>query len=138
MMTEEQKSKVQQLKARIAATAGGAPPEVRVEVLALKKDLRRDGTTARALASALGVHETTLCRWERERPARRQKAALESGARGTRTSGFRVVQLAAPEATPVKSASPSSRSLRVAHAPSGLVIDGLDVETLATLLRRMS
>ena len=28
--------------------------------------------------------------------------------------------------------------LRVAHAPSGLVIDGLDVESLAALLQRMS
>jgi hypothetical protein len=31
-----------------------------------------------------------------------------------------------------------ARSLRVAHAPSGLVIDGLDVEMLAELLGRMS
>jgi len=42
-----------------------------------------------------------------------------------------------PVASVAATASPS-RSLRVAHAPSGLVIDGLDVETLATLLRRMS
>jgi hypothetical protein len=35
-------------------------------------------------------------------------------------------------------AAPTDRNLRVAHAPSGLVIDGLDVETLAALLRRMS
>jgi len=34
--------------------------------------------------------------------------------------------------------APAPRSLRVAHAPSGLVIDGLDVESLAALLRRMS
>jgi hypothetical protein len=32
----------------------------------------------------------------------------------------------------------STRGLRVAHGPSGLVIDGLDVETLAELLTRMS
>jgi hypothetical protein len=41
----------------------------------------------------------------------------------------------------VKSAavsSPASRGLRVAHAPSGIVVDGLDVETLAALLRRLS
>jgi hypothetical protein len=34
--------------------------------------------------------------------------------------------------------TPMARSLRVAHAPSGLVIDGLDVEMLAELLGRMS
>jgi hypothetical protein len=38
----------------------------------------------------------------------------------------------------VTSVQPASRCLRVAHAPSGLVVDGLDVETLAALLRRMS
>jgi hypothetical protein len=39
-----------------------------------------------------------------------------------------------------REAGPTSTvsSLRVAHAPSGLVIDGLDVESLAALLRRMS
>jgi hypothetical protein len=41
----------------------------------------------------------------------------------------------APAATSVTSVT---RGLRVAHAPSGLVVDGLDVETLAVLLRRMS
>ena len=40
---------------------------------------------------------------------------------------------------PTVAAVPSgARNLRVAHAPSGLVVDGLDVETLAALLRRMS
>ena len=38
----------------------------------------------------------------------------------------------------VPSVKLAARGLRVAHAPSGLVVDGLDVETLATLLRRMS
>jgi hypothetical protein len=40
--------------------------------------------------------------------------------------------------TAVTSLTSVTRGLRVAHAPSGLVVDGLDVETLAVLLRRMS
>lgn len=56
---------------------------------------------------------------------------------------FREVQVAAADTTRVKLGSgavtmPVGRSLRVAHAPSGLVIDGLDVETLAQLLGRLS
>ena len=148
MMTDEQKSKAAALKARIAATAAkasGAPTEVREAIVVLKKELRRDGTTARELASALGLHETTLCRWEHDsRPVhRRPRRATSERGTSTRASSFRVVQLAAPEARSTKSPSPEataapSRGLRVAHAPSGLIIDGLDVETLAALLERMS
>jgi hypothetical protein len=145
MMTDEQRSKVAALKAAIAAsspTAGGAPQEVRSAALALKRELRREGTTARVLAAALGIHETTLCRWEHDRGVSRglEVQAKRSGERG---ASFREVHVAAPE---IKSAqvfsaavmTPTARSLRIAHAPSGLVIDGLDVETLAELLRRMS
>jgi hypothetical protein len=138
MMTEEQQAKVTALKEAIAATAatsGGASREVRQRVVGLKKELRQGGTTARALAAALGLHETTLCRWERE--------AQASGGRAERTglaaSGFRRVQVAAPEPRPVAAAqAPVSSGLRVAHGPSGLIIDGLDIEALATLVRRLS
>jgi DNA-binding transcriptional regulator YiaG len=145
MMTDEQRSKVAALKAAIAAstpTAGGAPQEVRAAALALKRELRREGTTARVLAAALGIHETTLCRWEQDRGASRgpEVRALRGDGRG---ASFREVRVAAPEATPAQVVSAAVTtsmvpSLRVAHAPSGLVIDGLDVETLAELLRRMS
>ena len=54
-----------------------------------------------------------------------------------------MVRVAAPDPKPARVAAaavpaPAGRGLRAAHAPSGLVIDGLDVETLAALLRRMS
>jgi hypothetical protein len=49
------------------------------------------------------------------------------------------VQVTKPEKVAVVPAAVSMpRGLRVAHAPSGLVVDGLDVETLAALLRRMA
>ena len=52
MMTDEQKSRVAELKAAIAGSdraAGGAPREIRAAVLVLKEELRRAGTTARVL-----------------------------------------------------------------------------------------
>ncbi len=142
MMTDEQKSKVAELKAVIAATGPtreGAPREVRVSAMVLKRELRRTGTTARVLAAALGVHESTLCRWERDVGADGRVTAPAKRGHGRRES-FRMVQVATPAVTPrgTPTSSPTTHGLRVAHAPSGLVVDGLDVETLAALLRRMS
>jgi hypothetical protein len=157
MMTDEQKSKVAELKSAIAGAtpADGAPREVRVAVVSLKGELRRAGTTARELAAALGVHESTLCRWEREvggggvvtprrkvGPRGKRQVGGGPGRRG-RGAGFRMVEVTAATVAPTpKAAVPSvklaAQGLRVAHAPSGLVIDGLDVEALAALLRRMS
>jgi hypothetical protein len=151
MMTGDQKSRVAALKAQIAATAGaGTPLMIRVAAVALKQELRRDGITARALAASVGVHESTLCGWERA-AVTRQGPVVVTAARGakktrSRGAGFRRVEIAAAVATNTR-AVPSSlfqapmtstRGLRVAHGPSGLVIDGLDVETLAVLLTRMS
>jgi hypothetical protein len=150
MMTGEQKSRVAALKAQIAAAAGaGTPLTIRAAAVALKQELRRDGITARALAASVGVHESTLCGWERA-AVTRQDPVVVTGARvvkktRSRGAGFRRVEIAA--ATTNTGSVPSSfyqaprtstRGLRVAHGPSGLVIDGLDVETLAALLTRMS
>jgi hypothetical protein len=142
MMTDDQKSRVAKLKAAIAASApatGGAPREVRAAALSLKAELRQEGTTARVLATALGIHQTTLCRWQHDEadPAPTAPAKRSQG----RGAGFRMVQVAGTRSARVASApvpAPTARSLRVAHAPSGLVIDGLDVDTLAALLQRMS
>ena len=144
-MTDDQKSKVAELKALIAATATtseGAPAQVRATALELKRELRRAGITARAFAAAIGVHETTLCRWEKGRVMTRDRPAAKKTHRGS--AGFRVVQMAvspsttAPSSSAAQAGATPTHGLRVAHAPSGLVIDGLDLETLAALLRRMS
>lgn len=151
MMTGDQKSRVAALKAQIVATAGaGTPLTIRAAAVALKQELRRDGITARALAASVGVHESTLCGWERAEVTRQDPVVVTAArvAKKTRSrgAGFRRVEIAAAVAT-TTSAVPSSlfqapmtstRGLRVAHGPSGLVIDGLDVETLAELLTRMS
>ncbi len=145
-MTDEQRAKVLELKATIAKTAGmpcGAPILVREAVMELKGEVQRHGTTARELAAGLGVHESTLCRWERDVRARAaQKGGVRSG-RSTSTttaSSFRMVSVVPVSAPPAELAASrlTGGPLRVAHAPSGLVIDGLDVESLAALLRRMS
>ena len=146
MMTGEQKSKVAALKAEIAAAAGaGTPLEVRTAVVALKQELRREGVTARALASAVGVHESTLCGWERQRGTSRNPVVARPARK--RGAGFRVVEIAEAAATSmsapssslaVRASIPTAHGLRVVHAPSGLVVDGLDVEMLAALLKRMT
>jgi hypothetical protein len=152
MMTDEQKSKVAELRSAIAAAtrADGVPREARVAAVSLKRELRRTGTTARELAGVLGVHESTLCRWEREVGSgtvaaadakRRARVASKRGARAPRFRRVEVTPTAAMSTSSrsaVTSVQPAGRCLRVAHAPSGLVVDGLDVETLAALLRRMS
>ena len=150
-MTGEQKSRVAALKAQIAATAGaGTPRKIRAAAVALKQELRRDGITARALAASVGVHESTVCGWARASVTNREPVVV-TGARvvkktRSRGAGFRRVEIAAAVATNTGSVPSSlyqapmisTRGLRVAHGPSGLVIDGLDIETLAVLLTRMS
>ena len=72
----------------------------------------------------------------------RDRPAAKKTHRGS--AGFRVVQMAvspsttAPSLSAAQAGATPTHGLRVAHAPSGLVIDGLDLETLAALLRRMS
>src|SRR4051812_7912397 len=111
MMTAEQKRKVAELKAAIAASdprSGGAPREVRLEVLSLKRELRRAGTTARTLAAALSVHATTLCRWEHDQGAPGPAAATKR--RGHDGASFRVVQVASPDREPSRPASEAERA----------------------------
>ena len=96
MMTDDQKSKVAELKAAIAASApatGGAPQEVRAAALVLRDELRQEGTTARVLARALGIHETTLCRWQHVVVPARKPSVSAKRDQG-RGAGFRMVQVA--------------------------------------------
>jgi hypothetical protein len=103
--------------------------------------MQREGRTARELAKALGVHESTLCRWGREVESSKDQKRRGPRASSEGISGFRMVRLAPADTKSAERETgpmPTVSSLRVAHAPSGLVIDGLDVESLAALLRRMS
>ncbi len=144
-MTEEQAARVSKLKMAIAVTtrADGAPHDVRAAVAELKKELKLVGTTARSLALALGVHVTTLCRWEREVVMASSRRGAARGDGATRGAGFRRVEVVESAVkAPRLAAAPvpvvARQGLRVVHGPSGLIIDGLDVEALAALLRGMS
>jgi transposase-like protein len=115
--------------------ARGVPAAVRRQVLefvAAERSTR--GTTARATAAALGVHETTLSRWARE--AREVTSTARAGRGGV---SFRAVRIAEPTAA-LAAAPPACRApvVRVAHPTSGLVIEGLDIEMLTSLLRSLS
>lgn len=113
---------VEGLRAAIAATAdsrnaGGVPHDVRRRVVEHVAVQRAEGISSRVTAATLGVHETTLFRWARE--AR------------TRDVAFREVVVA-------ERVDGRGGPLRAVHAASGLVIEGLDIETLAALLARFA
>jgi len=113
---------VEELQSAIAETvdrrnAGGVPHDVRRRVIEHVASQRAAGVAARVTAATLGVHETTLVRWAREVR--------------TRDAGFREVVVA-------EDVGGARGGLRAVHAASGLVIEGLDVETLAALVRRLS
>ena len=115
-MTDDQKSKVAELKALIAATATtseGAPAKVRARALELKRELGRAGITARALAAAIGVHETTRCRWEKAQVMIRDRPAAKKTHRGR--AGFRVVQMAVSPSTTAPSLSAAQAGVTPAH-----------------------
>ncbi len=135
MLTQELKSKALELKAEIATKEG------RAAVVELKAEVQRSGATARELAGVLGVHESTLCRWGRELGVsgrRRRRSSLTSSDQAE--SKFRLVTVTAETASTSRAlvSGPSRASLRAVHTPSGLVLEGLDVETAAALLQRMS
>lgn len=135
MLTQELKSRALVLKAEIATKEG------RAAVVELKAEVQQSGATARELASVLGVHESTLCRWGREVGVSGRRGRRSSVARPDQAeSKFRLVAVAAETASTSRAlvSGPPRPSLRAVHAPSGLVIEGLDVETVAALLQRMS
>jgi transposase-like protein len=135
MLTQELKSKALELKAEIGTKAG------RAAMVDLKAEVQQSGATARELASVLGVHESTLCRWGREVGAGGRRRRSAAAARPHQAeSGFRLVTVGAetPSTSRALVAGSPRPTLRAVHAPSGLVIEGLDVETVAALLQRMS
>ena len=138
-MTDEQKARAAELKARMAAH--GTPTELREAVVALKNDGVRGGSTVREVAEAVGLRVGTLYRWQRQgRSGQRGEGVAVRATDADGAAAFRRVRLKAPgtSRSVALAAVAASGGLRVAHAPSGLVIDGLDVNTLAALLRRMS
>jgi hypothetical protein len=91
------------------------PRELRALGLAHLKERRSQGVPLREVASELGIAKTTATRWER--PARR-------------ASAIRRVNIAPRTTAPGTS--------MVVYGPAGLRIEGLDVATVAALLKDLS
>jgi hypothetical protein len=118
---------------------GGVPRPVRRRVLEfVAAERKARGTTARASAATLGLHETTLSRWARDARRAMSSAHGDHAGVGHTNGGFRAVCLAEPTPALAAPSATGRLPLRVAHPRSGLVIDGLDVEMLASLLRSLS
>lgn len=133
MAFEKRESVVAEIRRAIAEGVSrpeGVAPEVRRRALDIVRSERAEGRTAASTARLLGVHVTTLSRWAR---------AAVRGSRAQRGIGstpkFREVQVTE---APVVMPPPVRSGLRIVHSRSGLVVDGLDVDTVAALLGRLS
>lgn len=92
------------------------PPELRALALGHVRKRRDEGAAFREIATELGVGKDTLRHWIRPRARRASKV--------------RRVSIAA--------ATPAAATSVVVHGPAGLRIEGLDVSTIAALLRELS
>jgi transposase-like protein len=116
-------STASELRQAIATVKGGrrntpVPTELRGRALQVVEAGRARGTSMRQMAATLGVHESTLMNWRRD--AASSTPFVEARVVVEREGDREVV-----------GPPPAERRVRVA------VIDGLDVTTLAALLRSM-
>ena len=121
MMSKNTDTTATELRQAIATAKGGrrnahVPIDLRKRALEILEAGRARGTNARETAAALGVHETTLLNWQRD------------------LARAPFVQARIAEHRPPERVAPTAptRALRV------MVIDGLDMSTLAALLRGLS
>jgi len=92
------------------------PSELKERLLAYTVERRRAGITLEAIGAEVGVSWRTLSRWSSE--ARRTQRK------------FRRVEVVTPQAA-------IPRSLVVVHGPCGTRIEGLDLDGVADLLRKL-
>lgn len=112
------------LETRNARQAGGVPMETRARAIALMRvGLETKTLSVRELARELGVHEMTIYRWSRDVEA---KPPPSESKKRSKRAAFQEVRVVA---------EPSS--IRAAHPASGLVLDAVDVRTMAALLREL-
>lgn len=122
-------------RARMGRRRGRVPDALRRRIVEFALEGRAGGRLAADVARAMGIHEVTLSQWT---------AALHRGAPSR--GGFRQVRVIAESAVRVSPASvvrshagaSEPPRLRVAHASTGIVIDGLDVDGVVALLRKLS
>ena len=93
-------------------------PELQTRVTAWARTRRAEGLSVPAMCLEIGIGDPTLRRFLE--PAKRVRAR-------NRTSGFRQVKVVAPKATGL-----------VVRGPCGTSVEGLSVEGVAELLKRLA
>lgn len=101
---------------------GRVPEALKAEVLECLRARRAQGATAEQVASELGLRHRLLERWAAEARPRDMRPAL---------AGFHAVQVVAEPAKALQ------RGGLVVHGPGGLRVEGLSLEQVAELLRRV-
>lgn len=97
------------------------PKDLRDEAVGYAQERRAQGAPWGLIARELGLGVDSLTNWAR-------------GARASRREpGFRRVEL-----KPSKAVVNAAENALVVHGPGGVRVEGLDVATLAELLRRLS
>ena len=104
-----------------ALTSGGQrryPEKLRARIAAYSRDRLKAGVGLTRVSSELGVSHPTLVRILDEKPA-----------------ALRRVRVARPKAAKDE---PAAADALVVRGPAGLVVEGLDVEGIAALVRALS
>jgi transposase len=118
----EMEKKAEEFREGVRKQAGGGPrnrytAELRELARSYWKKRKAEGATLAAAAKELGIHAKSLHQWSKGRGRARQ---------------FHPVELIAEE-----QAGPRRGSSLVLHGPGGVRVEGLTVESLAALLRRL-
>lgn len=117
-MTKLELKALRRLIAASRSPAGRVPAEVRVEVISAVERADAMGMTRGAIAEALGIEEAALARWRWR----------------TRASKLVAVRVSTP--TPM-TAPPAPTTLTV-HGPAGVRVEGLSLDDVAGLLKRLA
>ena len=97
----------------------GYPAAVRAEVLAYVRVRQREGLSTYAIAKELGTRDSMLSRWLDKDPT---------------TAPFRAIAVVEAPPSPAHAPVPGL----TLHGPGGLRVEGLDVDTLVRLCRKLA
>lgn len=100
------------------------PRSLQITAASYFRAKRAQGASQRDIGEELGIHEDTLRRWA---SALSDAPPLES----TPPSDFAPVEI-------LDAAPPRPRGAILVRGPGGLLIEGLDIDSLAELVRRLS
>jgi hypothetical protein len=108
-----------------AGTGRRYPKRVQKRVVEYYRLRSSQGLSDGEIAAEVGIPSKTIQRWHEQTPEATSQ---------TQSPAFEPVQIAEP----VASAMHAYRGTLVVRGPAGLCIEGLDLDTLAELVRRLS